>query len=153
VPVGHIIGKGAAIILKESRKPKPGEKLSENMILDSIENQIKVGNLPESEKICPECGRKFSLISVADLQLECCVFCKSLWFDQGELKSLTNLIRDIPADHLAHRKSRLNCPVCQIRMREYLFLSKQNLLVDKCPDEHGIYLESNELKRIFELIK
>jgi len=142
------MGKAASTFMKECGN----KKIDEAKILASIDAQIQAGKLPETDKICPECLRKLNTITAGEQQIECCVYCKSLWFDTGELKSLTNLLRDIPADNLAHRKSQRNCPVCQAQMREYLFVSRQNLLIDKCPNEHGVYLQSGELKRVFDLI-
>jgi Zn-finger nucleic acid-binding protein len=123
--------------------------LEQKEILNQIDTQLKQDELPESKRICPECGRSFSLISVKDLTIDCCKFCGSIWFDEGELKSLTGLSRDVPADNLAHRKSRYKCPACESLMREYLYLQRCNLLVDKCPEGCGVYLESGELKRAF----
>jgi hypothetical protein len=33
-------------------------------------------------------------------------------------------------------------------MTEYVFIKNNNLLIDGCNDEHGVYLESNEIQRV-----
>ena len=74
-----------------------------------------------------------------------------MWFDSGELKTITGSKRDVPASNLAFRKSKYNCPVCNITMHEYMYMERTNLLVDRCYEGHGVYLESGELKRALEL--
>ncbi len=121
----------------------------QNKILESIDNQLNSNKLKQSNKECPECKRDFKIITVNNIEIDCCIYCKSYWFDFGELKSITNLIKDAPSDNLRNRKSKYQCPVCNKQMNECVFLQPGNLLVDKCIDEHGVYLESGELKRAF----
>lgn len=107
----------------------------------------------KSPKKCPECHHNFIVIMVEGLEAESCVFCQGLWLDNSELKTITGLSKDVPGDVLQHRKSKYKCPICLETMNEYLFTQQGNILVDKCLNGHGVYLESDELKRIKELLE
>lgn len=124
---------------------------AERAVLVSIARQLEDPNLSESSKDCPECGRPFLLVNVKNLEIDCCRFCHGIWFDPGELQMLSHLTKEIPSDHLKHRQSRYRCPVCQTEMVEYVFINPRNLLVDRCPNGHGVYLEDRELERVFEI--
>lgn len=122
-------------------------------ILDMIKAEWAKSGLTESDKICPECGKKFFLIKVLGIELDTCLSCRSFWFDQGELKDLTGADKDVPGDDLIHRKSKYNCPVCSSSMREYTYTKGNNLLVDRCSDGHGVYLEGDEIRRVLSITK
>lgn len=82
-------------------------------IVDFIEEELTRDDLPQSEKLCPECGKKFSLLTVSTMEVDCCRHCKSLWFDEGELMTLTGYSRDVPAVDLASRKIKIQMPCMQ----------------------------------------
>jgi Zn-finger nucleic acid-binding protein len=105
----------------------------------------------KSPKKCPECHHNFIVILIEGIEVESCMFCQSLWLDRSELASITGLSKDVPGEILKHRKSKHKCPLCQETMNEYLFTQNDNLLVDKCLNGHGVYLESEELKRILDI--
>lgn len=154
----HIMGKeidGNSIFnaLKAARLKNNMESFYDSLeltdaqkeILTLFEKEIAREEKTESELICPECGGTFTLISIKNIELEYCPTCQSLWFDEGELKALTGLTKDVPADDLKSRESKLLCPVCQKNMEEFVFKRNDNLLVDKCI--HGVYLQGGEFTR------
>ncbi len=89
-------------------------------------------------------------VKIKDLEVDYCLTCKGCWFDPGELQAITGLDEDIPSEGLPSRDSKHLCPVCDTRMTEHVFLRPYNLLVDRCPIGHGVYLEQGELKRAFQ---
>ena len=125
---------------------------SQIKLLKSLVTELEDEDYIESERICPECKRNFRLIKLDDIFVDGCRFCKSLWFDAGELKSITGLLKDVPSDNLRNRDSKYECPICYTRMKEYIFKEPHNLLVDRCSFDHGVYLESGELVRVFTSI-
>lgn len=106
----------------------------------------------KSKRSCPECSRRFSLLKIKGAEVDFCSYCKSYWFDSGELASITDLVTDIPDTTLRSRESRHPCPVCGEKMKEHIYLRGNNLLVDRCP-EHGVYLERGELQRALDALK
>lgn len=124
--------------------------LTRNEIIELVNLQLEGEKSIESEKTCPECGRKMSVLRVADITIDGCRYCRSLWFDLGELKELAGTLDDIPGMRLADRDSRLKCPVCGERMYRKVYMQGANLIVDLCR-EHGVYLEHGELERALAL--
>ena len=124
----------------------------EREILQDIDRQLALPDPVVSEKNCPECSRPFTIVTVQGMDIDCCHFCRSIWFHPGELQLFSHQSKEIPSDNLTHRDSRYLCPVCQTRMIEFVFVNPHTLLVDRCPDGHGVYLEDHELERVFELV-
>ncbi len=124
----------------------------ERDILRDIQEQLAQEKPTESEKACPECRRPFIIVTVHGVDIDCCRFCRGIWFDPGELQYFSHQAKEIPSDDKAHRPSRYLCPVCGTRMVEFVFVNPQTLLVDRCPNGHGVYLEDRELERVFEIV-
>jgi len=130
------------------------EKLSDEQrqLLESIDGQLGAEVPIVSDRQCPECNRPFGIVTVRGVEIDCCRFCRSIWFDPGELQGLSRQSRDVPSGPYQHRGSRYRCPVCREEMTEHVFLNPFNLLVDQCPRGHGVYLEDRELERVFEIV-
>jgi len=116
-------------------------------LLEAIETQLREESLKPSGRHCPECSGAFVLISSASVDIDACLSCGSFWLDHGELKTLTHRVADIQTQQGPVAPSRYKCPVCQTQMKQHRFLVQNELLVDKCPENHGIYLERDELVR------
>ncbi len=121
-----------------------------NTLLE-IENQLAAESPTTSSRDCPECRRPFVVVYVCSVAIDCCRSCRGIWFDAGELQAFSGQAKEIPADNLANRPSRFDCPICQARMIEFVFVNPGSLLVDRCPTGHGVFLEEKELERVFEL--
>ena len=141
-----------------AEKPNPDFTEEERAVLRDVENQLALHrDQPRDEepateqRNCPECNRASIIVRIEDVEVDYCVSCEGCWFDPGELRAITGLSEDVPAADLAHRRSRFHCPDCAVEMTEHVFLQPYNLLVDRCPSCHGVYLERGELKRAFEL--
>ena len=116
-------------------------------LLADIERQLRNPKLQPATRTCPECAQRFVIVQVGNIAVDYCTRCKGCFFDPGELMAITHQPRDIPALNPTHRHSRLRCPVCGEVMWETTFQRNQNLLVDRCPKGHGIYLQHGELER------
>jgi len=123
----------------------------ERAILDEIDEQLKSETPRTSQRRCPECQRPLVLIEVASLQIESCPHCRGIWFDPGELTELAGLSGELPEPDKTTRPARHRCPDCQEQMTEYALFHPLNLLVDRCSQGHGVYLEDRELERVFEI--
>ncbi|MCP4134696.1 MAG: zf-TFIIB domain-containing protein [bacterium] len=152
---------------EEERKKRIQQELPEQQknVLETIISILETNEEPTSERVCPECQRNFFLIDILlenpnkkkragkiELEIDGCKFCKSLWFDSEELRTVTEQSRDVPSENLASRKSTYPCPVCDAAMNQYVYKAPDNIIVDKCLNGHGVYLESGELERIFKTL-
>ena len=131
------------------KKKKTGLPPDKDEIIRIVEGQIARGKLEPSERTCPQCRSSFSLLRVHDIDIDCCMRCKSLWFDSGELQLLTGLSRDVPSDGMTSRDSKHPCPVCGSPMQRRVFARGTNVLVEVCPDKHGVYMDGQMLRRAF----
>lgn len=125
----------------------------EMQILDEMSEQTHSNHLDQSDMTCPECNFKMCSVEVKSEVFSYCVLCSSCWFPYGILKRFTETLNDVPADDLKSRPSQYNCPICFKKMEEQVYLRKHNLLVDQCPDFHGVYLENNEFERALKISK
>lgn len=121
--------------------------------LVDINRQLHQQEPAPSSKTCPECRRLFTIVTVRGIEIDCCRWCRGIWFDPGELQVFSNQSKEIPADDRPNRTSRYDCPVCQTRMTEYVFLEPFGLLVDRCPKGHGVYLEDRELEWLLGIVE
>jgi Zn-finger nucleic acid-binding protein len=85
------------------------------------------------------------------VEIDACLSCGSFWLDQGEMKVLTHRVADRQTHEGPVAPSKYQCPVCSKPMQQYRFLTHNELLVDVCPDDHGLYLERDELVKAVEL--
>ena len=118
-----------------------------------ITTQLENKDFSKSCITCPECSRSLKQFSAKDIEVDHCTYCNSFWLDKTELSTLLSIIVDIPSRALTSRESKIHCPHCSDKMREYVFKAPSNLLIDECQSCHGIYLENNELNRAFTIIK
>jgi len=120
------------------------------IIIADLEKQLSQDPMPESNRTCPECQKRMSLITIGEVEVDYCISCSGVWFDPGELKDLTGEDKDVPSDNLKFRPSKYTCPDCNTRMNEFVFKQPSNLLVDRCPFGHGVYLEKGEFERALD---
>lgn len=137
----------------DARREKHKQRIDaeEQAVLDSIQRQLEADNLRQSAICCVECGKPCVTLNVRNVTIDYCPRCRGYWFEPGELKTVADEARDVPSAHLRHREGRFCCPACGRRMTEHVFQAPANLLVDRCPNHHGVYLEAGELKRVFGL--
>ncbi len=123
---------------------------------------------PQTLRTCPTC--KISLQTI-DLQtngkflVERCHKCHGLFFDLNELQALIDLTvkhsyeidykklhegaqNPLTKDEILYKK----CPVCSKFMQRRNYEKTSGVIVDVCT-KHGIWLDSGELKRIYDWVK
>ena len=125
---------------------------SEKEILNSLKKQLYTSEKRGSKK-CPECQGQFNVLQINNVEIDCCKRCESLWFDPHELRMIMNAPDDIKNEFLHAGKSKYKCPVCKTIMRKRSFLFPERLVVDICPEDHGVYFEKGELEKIFKIKK
>ena len=117
-----------------------------------LSTQIEKYKFGHSRRMCPSCNKFYARITLDQILLDYCRRCHGIWFDAGELIHFTDLLTEIPGESLAHRVSRFECPICEKQMLELQFSSDANILVDGCPDGHGVMLEAGEFERILAAV-
>jgi len=108
---------------------------------------------------CPSCKTPLIVVEREEIELDWCLDCRGLWFDEGELELLgektgrtleTEDLGQRPGDRVERGSRR--CPRCRRRM-ELVWLAvrgNEGVQVDRCPD-HGIWFDRGELGRLMSL--
>jgi Zn-finger nucleic acid-binding protein len=94
-------------------------------------------------------------VEEAGVQLDVCATCAGVWFDDGELRQLSEpdrlaLIRIdekfvAPLEKSPTTGSK-KCPSCTATMEEFRYLYDSPVLLDSCPACFGIWVENGELR-------
>ena len=117
---------------------------------------------------CPVCHTHMSTINISKkspLHVERCSKCFGIFFDKNELElmieetlkgdrefnfiKLSQILQNPRfTNNIVYRK----CPVCKKTMQRKNFMKRSGVVTDVCR-EHGIWLDSGELRHIMEWLK
>lgn len=103
---------------------------------------------------CPKCVSPLHEFTIEGVEMDFCDGCKGIWFDKDEIAFMTELRNDFPnpqADRTAGRPTIFPCPRCGNTLEELKFAPLHDLLVDRCPDCHGVWLDKGELKKVEDI--
>ena len=99
--------------------------------------------------ICPVCKESMLILEYENIELDYCPSCEGSWMDTGELELLLDTpsqildLSDLPKS----TRSKRHCPRCRKRMR-VTQLPDDEIEVDICPRDGGIWLDKGELLQI-----
>ncbi|MFC1745160.1 zf-TFIIB domain-containing protein [Candidatus Riflebacteria bacterium] len=108
---------------------------------------------------CPKCDNNPELeiiVLPGEIEVDYCIKCEGIWFDEGELSQKLEFSRDIPDFQAALERARPGdflCPACtkeKLLIMEYI--PKSRLLIDFCQSCKGIWLDGGEIYRLQEII-
>jgi Zn-finger nucleic acid-binding protein len=104
---------------------------------------------------CPVCHDLAIVVEHNRIELDYCVHCRGVWFDAGELEllmaslhlenntlSIAYLLDLPPAQTKEHKR---NCPLCQKAMKKVVIGEKPQVMIDVCPQGHGLWFDGGEL--------
>ena len=111
---------------------------------------------------CPRCNEDLQAEVYEGIEIDRCSGCKGSWLDEGELTGLitareeqfsTELIQEtlatactgVPQDE---RRSVERCPRCQKAMRAINYDYSSGIIIDRCPDGHGLWMNGSELEKV-----
>ncbi len=111
---------------------------------------------------CPACTQELTpyTCELSGLEIDSCFYCRGLWFDGNELRRFFSSpklynkfrlpehnfkvkIKDAPEQRL--------CSRCQDVV--LVEATVDEVVVDECPQCHGIWLDSGEITRLIELVE
>jgi Zn-finger nucleic acid-binding protein len=104
---------------------------------------------------CPSCQIGLETTEETGVELDVCPKCAGVWFDDGELRRLSEpdrlaLIRIDEKFVAPLEKSSTEgvkpCPSCKTTMEEFRYLYDSPVVLDSCPTCFGIWVENGELK-------
>ena len=108
--------------------------------------------------ICPTCHNVMIVVEQENIELDYCTNCSGVWFDSGELEIMLESMglegsslpmSDIfssPEVETTEKKRR--CPICSRRMRKITIGREPAVLIDVCPEGHGIWFDGGEVSEL-----
>jgi Zn-finger nucleic acid-binding protein len=89
------------------------------------------------------------------VEIDHCIACHGTWLDEGELEQILTLAGITTADRLEElersgdgRAGRRRCPRCPRKLREVAAGVEQELLLDRCPQCRGLWLDRGEMETL-----
>lgn len=105
---------------------------------------------------CPRCSGELRVEQYRGIEVDKCVNCKGMWLDYGELDQMEDTVfdKDDVKGSLMYRSFRgdLLCPKCQ-RPMQFFSYRAYDLELDFCDQQHGVWLDAGEEKRVLELME
>ena len=107
---------------------------------------------------CPICRNEpMIVLELNEIEIDYCLNCEGIWLDTGELELLLesneetqNLLNSLTTNIQTKEKSH-KCPICNKKMKKVSFSKDQEIIIDKCISNHGIWLDKDELRDILNL--
>ncbi len=111
---------------------------------------------------CPRCAKALYPHPVASTEIDVCLSCEGVWFDEGEIRRIIAAEPNYAASALAASWSgapiaeelssprELACPRCGLLMSRFFYEGKRQALVDGCSNRCGLWADDGEVRAIFE---
>ncbi len=106
---------------------------------------------------CPVCKEPMIVLELNEVELDYCPSCGGIWLDAGELglliedeKEREMLLSSFQKDTEHHEKP-YKCPICRKKMDKVYVGENKDVLIDKCPDNDGLWFDKGELKEVISL--
>ena len=103
---------------------------------------------------CLVCSVPVIVVERQGIELDYCLSCKGIWFDAGELGLLSQALQiktaipDIMSlAVVASQEKKRPCPRCDKKMDK---IELEGVLVDRCPNGHGLWFDWGELGQVLE---
>jgi Zn-finger nucleic acid-binding protein len=111
---------------------------------------------------CPRCQSELRKNTQDGVETDECPSCRGLWLDDGELiRLLREGLYEVsegeksvaerngkPGVSKVERDSIELCPRCQAQMTPVNYDYSSGVVIDNCPNGHGVWLDGEEIQRI-----
>jgi|SRR5271157_1479152 len=118
---------------------------------------------------CPACNEQLKTVDYESQEVELCLHCGGMWFDEGQLPQVVDgLLAKNEIDFQTikeayrgnkfigmdkNRKPQRRCPRCNVDMKLVNYFYDSNVIIDKCPSCNGIWTNESEVQAIAKYIK
>lgn len=106
---------------------------------------------------CPVCKKPMMILEFEQIEIDYCCECSGIWLDEGELELLLEngqakdeLLQSLRIANNGSEKTR-RCPRCTKKMEKVYAGSENNILLDKCKKNHGLWFDAGELHQVVSL--
>lgn len=106
---------------------------------------------------CPVDKNPMIILELNEVEIDHCLSCSGIWLDAGELELL--IVDELEREKIIssflldeeNSEKRYKCPVCKRKMNKMFVGKRKELLIDKCPDNDGLWFDGGELKALLKL--
>ncbi len=109
--------------------------------------------------LCPRCHVALSPQQQGDITLESCERCHGQWMEPDDLKAIieaTVILETGPAVRtgidLTDVVEDAPCPRCGVAMRPFNYAGDSGVVLDKCPNCGGLWLDDGDLERVLTVV-
>lgn len=116
----------------------------------------------DSSDSCPNCGQTLSLYKVFGMPFEGCSHCKGVWLVSDELRKLKNKVHhgslrwmDDEIEEIGKasaRRTDRSCVQCKTVKMVAVVFGKSSIIIDWCPQCHGVWLDCGEFEGIIDYL-
>ena len=106
---------------------------------------------------CPTCKEPMIVLELTEVEIDHCTSCGGIWLDAGELELLLgdsaskdDFLSSFKPDEESGERSR-KCPICSKKMEKISAGRDKGVLVDRCRNNDGIWLDGGELEEIIKM--
>lgn len=117
----------------------------------------------ETADVCPACGHTLSDYTAFSMHFEGCPKCKGIWLVRDELRKLKNKVEDgllhwmnAEIDNIEQTSvisSQRSCVKCKTIKLVSVKFGKSSVLIDWCPQCHGMWLDRGDFQAITDYLK
>jgi uncharacterized protein len=100
---------------------------------------------------CPKCQSPMEAVTFEGITVDRCTGCKGIWFDDREQSRLKQVkgaeaidIGDAQTGHKMNRITDIQCPRCQLPMKEMEDVDQHHITFEACTSCKGIFLDAGE---------
>jgi Zn-finger nucleic acid-binding protein len=103
------------------------------------------------------CKEPLVVLELDDVEVDYCTSCSGIWLDAGELELLlgdaAGKDRFLSSFEICHtvKEAVRKCPICSKKMDKVLLGHEDQVCIDRCRNNDGIWLDRGELEEIFQL--
>jgi Zn-finger nucleic acid-binding protein len=142
------------------RVKKPSSQTDFQVEVEPIDGAERVESTSD---ICPACGNTLNRYSIFSMNFEGCPKCKGIWLVKDELRKLKNRVEDGSMRWLNDEIENIektsvmstdrSCVNCKNTKMVSVIFGKSSILVDWCPQCHGMWLDRGEFEAITHYLK
>ena len=101
---------------------------------------------------CPVCKVPLIAVERNKIEVDYCIVCSGIWFDEDEIALLSealnlnlNINEFLNFNKVETEEKTYKCPRCRKKMEKVCFQGATEPIIDKCPDNHGLWFDKQEL--------
>jgi Zn-finger nucleic acid-binding protein len=104
---------------------------------------------------CPKCQSRLETVTYRGIEVDRCLNCAGIWFDNLEAEQLKaiagseslDIAESVQDNGIENLSSVVFCPRCHFKMMRKLDIDQHNVWYEKCPQCHGIWLDAGEFRK------